>query len=145
MNDKKKANIRREFLTTRGEMDVIRPGTVCPLVVSRDDFIATRESFLRDVDDPKTPLRRMYHVDVPSDDDPARYWAGQLVYPATPDHDGASDDYLFRIRDVDVDFDEDTYEVDSIDVAMSPFISKVKANECRSKYGSDVADLVGAR
>lgn len=62
---------------------------------------------------------RVIRIDIPVDEDIARYWEGQLVYTITYDHKSKSDN-IFVVKSVDLEYDEDYYEVESFEVCILP-------------------------
>lgn len=80
-------------------------------------------------------------VSIPLDEDIARYWNGKLVYPIDYSHEFRID-YIYIVESVNLEFDEDSYELEDYEVYLTPFLSNYKQFKAFDEYGKEVVNKV---
>ena len=80
-------------------------------------------------------------VSIPLDEDIARYWNGKLVYPIDYSHEFRID-YIYIVESVNLEFDEDSYEIEDYEVYLTPFLSNYKKFKASDEHGKEAVNKV---
>lgn len=86
---------------------------VYPLVVRFDSLDEIDRHLINDT-------RLVYPVELPTDEDIVRYWGGQLVYIVSYDGKRTLDN-VFMVKQVDISYDYDYYDLESYTVLITAF------------------------
>ena len=89
---------------------------VFPLEVSNEDIDRIRSHVS------KYPMDSI-DVDISTDEDPVKYWGGQTVYVISYDRKSRLDT-VFIVRDIDLEYDDEYYDLESFVVTIVPLRRK---------------------